>query len=90
MDSLTVTLEPEWVETLRPLDDRPVDSFFKELAVLEMVRQRLISSGKAAELLKMERMAFVAYASRQGIPFYDLSEEEFAEEMDLLSALAAV
>lgn len=87
MDSLTVTLEPEWVETLRPLDDRPVESFFKELAVLEMYRQRLISSGKAADLLKMDRMTFVAYASRQGIPFFDLSEEEFADEMALLSTL---
>jgi len=88
MDQLTVTLDPEWVETLRPLDNRPVESFFKELAVLEMYRRRMISSGKAAELLKMERMAFVAYASRQGIPFYDLSDEEFATEMQLLAALA--
>lgn len=88
MEEMTITLEPEWVETLRPLDDQPVESYFKELAVLEMYRRRTISSGKAAELLKMERMAFVAYASRQGIPFYDLSEEEFAAEMHLLDALA--
>lgn len=87
MDKATVTLEPEWVNTLRPLDNRPLDQFVKELAILELYRRRQISSGKAAELLKMERMEFVRFASRQGISFYDLSDEEFAAEMDLLSEM---
>jgi predicted HTH domain antitoxin len=85
MSKTVVTLDPEWVNTLRPLDNRPLDHFVKELAVLELYRRHQISSGKAAELLKMERMEFVRFASRQGIAFYDLSEEEFADEMDLLS-----
>ena len=85
MSNTVVTLEPEWVNTLRPLDNRPLDHFVKELAVLELYRRRQISSEKAAELLKMERMEFVRFASRQGIAFYDLSDEEFADEMELLS-----
>ncbi len=85
MRNTVVTLDPEWVNTLRPLDNRPLDHFVKELAVLELYRRRQISSGKAAALLKMERMEFVRFASRQGIAFYDLSDEEFADEMDLLS-----
>jgi predicted HTH domain antitoxin len=85
MRNTVVTLDPEWVNTLRPLDNRPLDHFVKELAVLELYRRRQISSGKAAELLKMERMEFVRFASRQGIAFYDLSDEEFADEMELLS-----
>lgn len=85
MRKTVMTLDPEWVNTLRPLDNRPLDHFVKELAVLELYRRRQISSGKAAELLKMDRMEFVRFASRQGIAFYDLSEEEFADEMDLLS-----
>jgi predicted HTH domain antitoxin len=56
-----------------------------ELAVLELYRRRQISSGKAAELIRIERMELVRFASRQGIAFYDLSEEEFADELDLLS-----
>jgi len=32
---VAVELEPEWVSTLRPLDPRPLDSFFKELATLD-------------------------------------------------------
>ena len=85
MSNTVVTLEPEWVNTLRPLDNRPLDHFVKELAVLELYRRRQISSEKAAELLKMERMEFVRFASRQGIAFYDMSDEEFADEMELLS-----
>lgn len=87
MANLTVTLGQEWVDTLRPIDDRPLDHVVQELAVLELYRRRLISSGKAAELLGMERMAFVNYASCQGIPFYDLSEDEFASELQTLAEL---
>lgn len=88
MNELSVTLDPNWVDTLRPLDNRPLDSFLKELAVLELYRRRTISSEKAAELLQMGRMEFVTYAARQGIPFFDLSEEEFADEIKILSEIA--
>jgi len=83
-----VELEPDWADTLRLLDNRPLDSFVKELAVLELYRRRQISSGKAAELLKMERMEFVRFASRQGIPFYDLTEDEFDAELALVDSIS--
>jgi len=53
----------------------------KEIAVLELYRRRDISSGKAAELLGMERFEFVRYASRLGIPFLDMDEMELDEEI---------
>lgn len=87
MLKVAVELESEWVSTLRPLDPRPLDSFFKELATLELYRRRLISSGKAAELLNMDHIEFVHYASRQGIPYFDLAEDEFAAELELLAQL---
>ena len=80
-------LESKWTNVLRPLADRPLDSFVKELAVLELYRRRLISSGKAAELLDMERFEFVRYASRLGIPYLDMSEAELAVELAHLQAL---
>lgn len=52
-----------------------------ELTVLELYRQRWISSGKAAELLGMERIEFIRFAGRQGIAFFDMSEDEFAREI---------
>ena len=87
MTKIALELESEWANVLRPLADRPLDSFIKELAVLELYRRHLISSGKAAELLEMDRFEFIHYASRLGIPFFDLSEVEMAEELDQLKGL---
>jgi predicted HTH domain antitoxin len=81
MQNVAITLEPELVNVLRPLAQDSLDEFLKELAILELYRRRQISSGKAAELLKMERFEFVHYAARQGIPFLDMSDEEMRDEL---------
>ena len=84
---LTLELEPEWAQVLRPLTDQPLDSFVKELVVLELYRRRLISSGKAAELSGMTRSEFISYSSRLGIPFLDMSDEEFEAELGRINNL---
>jgi predicted HTH domain antitoxin len=48
--------------------------------VLELYRRGTISSGKAAQLLDMPRWEFVRHASRLGIAFFDLTEDEWAAE----------
>ncbi len=50
--------------------------------VLEIYRRRWISSGKAAELLEMERTEFIRFAGRQGIAFFDMSKDEFTHEIE--------
>lgn len=77
--------KPELLNVLRPLTDLPLEGYAEELMVLELYRRRQISSGKAAELLGMERVAFIQYASRLGIAFFDMSEEELAAEIDHLN-----
>ena len=49
--------------------------------VLDLYRRRQISSGKAAELLGMDLLAFIQYSSRLGIPYFDMTEEELAAEL---------
>ena len=78
--TITVHLERELWELFRPFYQHP-DQAVKEIAVLELYRRREISSGKAAELLGMERFEFVRYAARLGIPYLDLDENELAEEI---------
>lgn len=78
-DDLTVLLQ----ETNRPLAEA-----VRELMVLELYRRAAISSGKAAELLNMDRFDFIRHASKLGIPFYNLSEEELLE--DLAQARASI
>lgn len=82
MSQPVLALSVEMVNVLRPLTDRPPGDFAKKLMVLELYRQRQISSGKAAELLEMERAEFIRFAGRQGIAFFDISEDEFAREME--------
>ena len=53
----------------------------KELSVLELYRRKELSSGKAAELLGMDRFEFIRYASRLGIPFFDISKEELERDL---------
>ena len=49
----------------------------RELMVLELFRRGTVSSGKAAEMLGMSRFEFIRYASRLGIAFFDLTEDEW-------------
>ena len=53
----------------------------KECVVLELYRRSLLSSGKAAELLGIERLAFIRYAGRLGIPSLRMTASESEEEM---------
>jgi predicted HTH domain antitoxin len=62
--------------------DRPLEDNARESIVLELYRQGKISSGKAAELLGMPRIAFIQHASDLGIPFFDMTEEEWRAEVD--------
>ena len=78
--TITVQLERELWELFRPFYQHP-EQAVKEIAVLELYRRREIASGKAAELLGMERFEFIRYAARLGIPYFDLDETELAGEI---------
>lgn len=79
MSTVTIELDKELVDLLHNVG-RPEDKL-KEYLVLELYRRREISSGKAAELLGMERFEFARYASRIGIPYFDLDEQELKDEV---------
>jgi hypothetical protein len=60
--------------------DRPLAASVHEGLVLHLYATGVISSGKAAELLEMDRFAFIPYASHLGIPYYRMSGEEWEAE----------
>jgi predicted HTH domain antitoxin len=64
-----------------------IDDAVRELVVVELYRRGTVSSGKAAELLGMDRYAFIRYASGLGIPFIDMTDEEWQVERRLLDSL---
>ncbi|PYQ05871.1 MAG: hypothetical protein DMF83_13950 [Acidobacteria bacterium] len=67
--------------------NQPVQEAAREMIVLELYRRGSVSSGKAAELLDTSRLAFLQRASRLGIPFFDMTEDEWAAEQASLKEL---
>ncbi|UCC63627.1 MAG: UPF0175 family protein [Anaerolineae bacterium] len=52
----------------------------KEFSVLGLYLERRISAGKAAELLGIRKLGFIRLLTRRGIPYFDYTDEELAEE----------
>jgi predicted HTH domain antitoxin len=51
----------------------------KEAAVLDLYREGKLSSGKAAEILDMDRFEFIRYAGMKGIPYIRVTPDELEE-----------
>ena len=86
MSVIELELDDVLVELLKSRN-KPLDQAAKETIVIELYRQELLSSGKAAELLGMKRADFVHMTGRQGIPFFRMSKEEFDRETDAVRSL---
>lgn len=84
----TVTIEiDEALATLLHQTNQPLQAAGREMIVLELYRRGSISSGKAGELLGMPRIDFIKHASGLGIPFFDMTEDEWEAEKAVLKAL---
>ena len=80
MSMVTVELDRELINLLHQ-NQRSLAETLKEYVVLELYRRGEVSSGKAAELLAMGREEFIHYASRLGIPYLDMTDQELQEEL---------
>jgi predicted HTH domain antitoxin len=79
MSTISLDLEEDVVALLRQ-SNQPVERAARELIVLELYRRGAISSDKAAQLLGMSRVEFIQYASRLGIPYFTMTEDEWKNE----------
>jgi predicted HTH domain antitoxin len=79
MSTISIDLGEDVVALLRQ-SNQPVERAARELIVLELYRRGAISSGKAAQLLSMSRVEFIQHASRLGIPYYTMTEDEWKNE----------
>ena len=79
MGSVKIEIEEPLAAILHQTN-QPVQQAGREMIVLELYRRGTISSGKAAEFLGMPRIDFIQHASRLGIPFFDMTEDEWAAE----------
>lgn len=75
----TVALDDELALLLEQIQ-QPLEKATREAAVLELYRRGIVSSGKAGELLGMQRFDFVHYADKLGIPFFRMNQREWEAE----------
>ncbi len=52
----------------------------REFSTLGLYLERRISVGKAAEVMGIRKREFVRLLARKGIPYFDYSEDELAQE----------
>ncbi len=80
----TVVLDDELAALLER--ERPLDQAARESIVMDLFRREKISTGKACELLGLERMSFVRRAAELGVPVYLTTEEEWKADLATLEA----
>lgn len=88
MDRQTVPVDcpRELVRLLDVPEDNLGDTLLL-LAVLELVRETHISSGKAAELLGLSKAAFIDQMGQHDVPYFTETAEELAAQLDALRDL---
>lgn len=80
----TVVLDDELAALLE--EEKPLDQAAREALVMELFRRGKISTGKACELLNLDRVSFARRASELGIPYFLMSKEDWEAERATLDA----
>jgi predicted HTH domain antitoxin len=80
----TVVLDDELAALIEAEQD--LQNATRETLVMDLFRRGKISSGKAAELLKLSRVDFLHRASDLKIPVISLSPEEWEAEKATMDA----
>lgn len=79
MSVISLNLEDDLTALLRE-SNQPIQETVREFVVLELYRRGAISSGKAAEALAMSRWDFIHHASRLGVAFFEMTNDEWQGE----------
>lgn len=79
MSTIKIDVEEDLAALLHQTN-QPLEKAAREMIVLELYRRGTLSSGKAAELLVMPRLDFIRHASKLGIPYIDMTADEWQAE----------
>jgi len=58
-----------------------------EMIVVELYRRHESSAGRVAELLGLDLLAFIRWSGSLGIPYFDMTPEEWQQELRALGKL---
>ncbi len=85
MATVTISVDASLAALLHQ-SNQPIEDAAREMIVLELYRRGSLSSGKAGELLGMQRLDFIRHASHLGIPSIDMTPDEWQAEKVALDA----
>ena len=80
MSTIQLDLDDDLIALLKA-EQGPLEKTARELIVLELYRRHAISRGKAAEFLSMHLADFSELASSVGIPYIEMTDEEWQKEL---------
>jgi len=83
-----VTVPPALVQF--GFNQNHVQRNIKEWLVLSLFTDSHVSSGKAAKLLDISRIDFLALLRKRGIAYIDYSQQELDEEFDSVRTLETI
>ena len=84
----TVELEDDVAALLE--SEQPLERAARETIVMDLFRRGKVSTGRACELLGLERMAFVRRANELGVPVHLTTGEDWARDLATLEAWRAL
>ena len=74
----TVTLDEDLAALIE--GEKSLDEAAREALVMDLFRRRKVSTGKACELLGVDRLEFLRRANEHDVPVYLTTEEEWERE----------
>jgi hypothetical protein len=86
MSRTQITLDEE-VSALLGDSSEQIERAALEMIVLELYRRHEISAGRAAEILDLDKLSFIRWSGSLGIPYLDMTPEEWQQELSVLDRL---
>ena len=79
MSTIPLSLDDDLVELLRA-SPQPMETTARELIILELYRQGVLSGGRAAEMTGCSRWEYIQKAAQAGVPYFHMSAEDWQVE----------
>ena len=83
MASIQIAVEGDVVDLLGSSPEQ-VERRALEMIVLGLYRQHDISAGRAAEILDQDEFAFIRWAGRLGVPYFDTTPEDWEQQLRVI------
>jgi predicted HTH domain antitoxin len=86
MSQIQITVDKSVTELLGDSPEQ-IERTALEIIVLDLYRRHVISAGRAAEILNVDLLNFIRWSGSLGIPYLDMTPEEWQQELRVLEKL---